>query len=90
MKYIKKFEDEKYFDVGDYIKCTSKESFMTGISIGTVYKIEGFRNDSTVVYAVIHNDNNKTGWYRIKQFVEATPEEIKNYHIKKDSDKYNL
>jgi len=89
MKYIKKFEYEKFtaYKAGDYVKCIDDydtSSYLKTDEIYVAIEIDD-RASHGVVQVLIDED-----WWRCSRFVLATPEEVEKWEIEKLASKYNI
>jgi len=90
MKYLKTFENINELEIGDYAKCVKDNFFQDRITKNNLYKVlnKMLSTNGKIIY--IHQDNNNNYWWSLDRFVKATPEEIEQHKIKKDTDKYNI
>ena len=83
MKYLKRFETNSRFNVGDYVKCVMGTNKLKS---GKIYKVSGI---SGIQYIDIFIGNNTESYFS-RRFVLATPDEIEQYKLEQNSNKYNL
>jgi hypothetical protein len=88
MKYIKKFENVDEIKTGDIVKVKWILSvpILYRDEIGEVVDSEQGKFDY-VVYILRYNTN--VAFYK-KELIKATPEQVEQYELEKNVDKYNL
>ena len=91
MKHLKYFENNKYFKIGDYVKCIDARGFLNKLENNKIYYIyKDTQILGTNEYTYIQDDDKQMGGYINDRFVLATPEEIEHSKLEKETKKYNL
>lgn len=90
MKFIKKFEDIEPWNedlkIGDIVECI--EGYREELTTGKIYEIEDIKKFSHYFQLKIKDIG--SFWWASSRFKKATPDQIKKYKLKKDTEKYNL
>lgn len=89
MKYIKTYEKVKsIFKNGDFVYCLDAIN-MERLSNGKIYKVDDvlIKSNNDVV---IRLEELMNRYYNSKRFRLATTEEIEQYKLEKDANKYSL
>lgn len=86
MKYIKKFESQKY-NIGDYIFVETNDKRYTGINIARITN----NYDMSIYKFVVYIDDKYPLHIKEREIIrKLNAEELKDFLIKKDTEKYNL
>lgn len=88
MKYLKRFENIiSKFEIGDYVKCIDDHE-NPHLYRDKIYIIKSFEFDEKTNFVYLENINRS--FFYANRFVLATPEEIEEYEIEQNINKYNL
>lgn len=85
MKYIKKFESNKPFEIGDIVRTIVKEQGFED-RIGYISAPPDYHQ----AYSVIFLDDDTEYYFKFRELKTATPEEIEQYKLEIAAKKYNL